>query len=108
MGRDKFYISRIETGKQAVDREERDLLGEALGIPGEALLTPPSNEFLAPAAQTQRSEGQKEEASSVRNLRPLAKRLIKKFGEPFIDAVFEEAAEPRELPPRPQLRQKKG
>jgi transcriptional regulator with XRE-family HTH domain len=105
MGRDKFYISRIETKKQSVDKEERDLLGEALGIPGDALLAPPSNEVLASAAQTRRSAGDKE-AVPVRNLRPLAKRLIKKFGEPFIDAVLDEAAEPKGPPPRPRRRPK--
>lgn len=107
MGRDKFYISRIETGKQSVDREERDLLGKAMGIDGNALLAPPSNETLTGMSQTRHSGGEKETVP-VHNLRPLAKRLIKKFGESFIDAVLEEAAEPKEPPVHPPERQKAG
>lgn len=101
MGRDKFYISRIETGKQSVDKEERDLLGEALEVQGDELLKPPTGQA---DRAIYRRDPQKEEP--VQNLRPLAKRLIKKFGEQFIDAVLEEAAEPKEATPNPRQRQK--
>lgn len=104
LGRDKFYISRIETGKQAVDKEERDLLGNALGVPGDSLLVRP-NEILGNVTENglPREGGQKE-VETV-NLKPLARRLIRKFGDRFIDAVLEEAA--REEPsPRPHPRRR--
>lgn len=106
LGTTKPTISRLETGKMGPKFDWwLEKLAAYYECTVDSLQAAPSNETLNDVAQTQRGKGEKE-AGTVRDFRPLAKRLIKKFGDPFIDAVLEEAAPPKEQPPRPPQRQK--
>lgn len=107
MDRDKFYISRLVTGKQRPDREEREVIGAALGILGDKLLErPPVKDSSTSMSQTGLSHV-REEAMTDDAMEQDAKYILNTYN---VDKFRRKLAElqAKERAPRPRSRQRTG
>lgn len=106
IGSNKFFVSRIETGKQGASKEDRDLLGSALEISGDMLLAPPPvNRSLEDAANDGRRRVQSGEASAVpEELLTELEPIIEQYGYKAVRAAAALIETRRRKVPHPQPR----